>query len=133
MRRTFLGTERRELPKAKRIDQNMDFVLTGFRQDANIRRFAFQRVATDHSRTEFTVSADMTLLVKHKIPLQELPLLCRALLEDQNESGPAKAVIFSETDMLVYVQRRTTAKDEADRKRAQHRSPFVKRPPRPTP
>src|ERR1700693_2175125 len=127
MRRTFLGTERREWPKAKRIDTNMEFVLTGFRQVANIRRFAFQRVATDHSRTEFTVSADMALLVKHKIPLQELPLLCRALLEDQQQTGPAKAVTFTETDMLVYVNRRSAAKDEADRKRAQHRSPFVKR------
>ena len=84
----------------------------------------------DHLWIEFTVSADMGLLVKHKIPLQELPLLCRALLEDQNGAGPAKAVIFTETDMLVYVQRRTTAKDEADKKRAQHRSPFVKRPTR---
>jgi hypothetical protein len=111
----------------------MEFVLTGFRQDANIRRFAFQRVATDHSRTEFSVSADMTLLVKHKIPLQELPLLCRALLEDQNDTGPAQAVTFTETAMLGYVQRRSLAKEEADRKRAQHRSPFVKRPPRPTP
>jgi len=74
----------------------MDFVLTGFRQEANIRRFAFQRVAGDHSRTEFTVSADMSLLVKHKIPLQELPLLCRALLEDQQQTGPAKAVTFTE-------------------------------------
>ena len=109
----------------------MEFVLTGFRQDANIRRFAFQRVATDHSRTEFTVSADMTLLVKYKIPLQELPLLCRALLEDQNDTGPAKSVTFTETDMQGYALRRTTAKDEADKKRAQHRSPFVKRPPRP--
>src|SRR3954469_21550229 len=117
MRLTFRGMERRELVKVKQISLVMDFVLTGFRQDANIRRFAFQRVATDHSRTEFTVSADMALLVKHKIPLQEIPLLCRALLEDQNGSGPAKAVTFSETDMLVYVQRRTTAKDEADRKR----------------
>ena len=107
----------------------MDFVLTGFRQEANVRRFAFQRVADDHSRTEFTVSADMLLLAKHKIPLQELPLLCRALLEDQQQTGPAKAVVFTETDMLVYVNRRSAAKDEADRKRAQHRSPFVKRKP----
>ncbi len=105
----------------------MEFVLTGFRQEANVRRFAFQRVAGDHSRTEFTVSADMGLLVKHKIPLQELPLLCRALLEDQQQTGPGKAVNFTETDMLVYVNRRSAAKDEADRKRAQHRSPFVKR------
>jgi len=111
----------------KQLSLVMEFVLTGFRQDANVRRFAFQRVAGDHSRTEFTVSADMSLLVKHKIPLQELPLLCRALLEDQQQSGPAKAVTFTETDMLVYVNRRSAAKDEADRKRAQHRSPFVKK------
>ena len=76
----------------KQISLLMEFVLTGFRQDANVRRFAFQRVAGDHSRTEFTVSADMSLLVKHKIPLQELPLLCRALLEDQQQAGPGKAV-----------------------------------------
>ena len=44
----------------KQISLVMEFVLTGFRQDANVRRFAFQRVAGDHSRTEFTVSADMS-------------------------------------------------------------------------
>ena len=66
---------RRGLAKVNQISPSMDFVLTGFRQDANVRHFAFQRVAGDHSRTEFTVSADMSLLVKHKIPLQELPLL----------------------------------------------------------
>ena len=111
----------------KQLSLDMEFVLTGFRQESNVRRFAFQRVAGDHSRTEFTVSADMSLLVKHKIPLQELPLLCRALLEDQQQAGPGKAVTFTETDMLVYVNRRSAAKDEADRKRAQHRSPFVKK------
>ena len=106
----------------------MDFVLTGFSQTANIRRFAFERISTDHTRTEFSVSADMTLLTKHKIPLQELPLLCRTLLQEQSESGPSKAVVFTEGEMLGYAQRRVAAKEEADRKRAQHRSPFVKRP-----
>jgi hypothetical protein len=105
----------------------MEFVLTGFRQTDNIRRFAFERISTDHSRTEFSVSADMTLLTKHKIPLQELPLLCRTLLEEHSGTGPSKAVVFTEGEMLGYAKRRVAAKEEADRKRAQQRTPFVKR------
>jgi hypothetical protein len=106
----------------------MEFVLAGFHQDANIRRYAFERIANDHTRTRFTVSADVTLLVKYRIPLQELPLLCRRLLEDGNESGPSMAVVFTESDMLGYVERRRAAKSEADRKREQQRFPHLKRP-----
>ena len=111
----------------------MQFILVGFNQETDFRTFAFQGIAADRTRTEFTVRADLALTRKYGIRVQELPLLCRALLEDRNDTGPAKAVIFTENEMLGYVQRRSAAKDEADRKRAQHRSPFVKRPPRPAP
>ena len=60
----------------------MEFVLIGFRQEKNIRRYAFDAVSSSHVRTHVTVGADLSLARAYRIPLQELPLLCRRLLED---------------------------------------------------
>jgi hypothetical protein len=39
------------------------------------RRFAFQSIRDDHSRSTVVVSVDLTLARKYAIQLQELPLL----------------------------------------------------------
>ncbi len=59
----------------------MPFILTGFRQDMGFRVFAFERRETTRSRMEFTVKADLGLIRRYDIRMQELPLLCRSLLE----------------------------------------------------
>jgi hypothetical protein len=102
----------------------MEFTLTGFRQDLNVRRYVFQGVASDRSKTVFTVGADITLASKHSIPLQELPLLCRQLLESLEGIDDTR-LTFTEEHMLGYVMRRTASKEAADSKRKVH-----KRPPR---
>ena len=102
----------------------MEFVLRGFKQDASIRRYSFQGIAGDRTRTEFTICADLVLARKYKIPLQELPLLCRNVLEGQLDGGQDHALTFTEQDMVVYATRRAAEVLEAEqKKRAHHRPP----------
>lgn len=101
----------------------MEFVLTGFRQERNVRQFTFQAVGEDRSRRQITVGADLTLIRKHKIPLQELPLLCRRLLEGSTESLKGNELMYTEKEMLVYASDRAAAEFTAEQKRRAHRVP----------
>ena len=101
-----------------------EFVFTGFRQDSEIRSYTFQIIFADRSRGKVTVGADVSLIRKHRIPLQELPLLCRRLLENRAGTKAAiKDLTFTEKDMLVYVSERTAAEHVAELKRRAHRTP----------
>ena len=51
----------------------MVFALTGFTDESSLRRFTFELVGSGPPRTTMVVVADMALVRKHKIPLQELP------------------------------------------------------------
>ena len=63
----------------------MQFNLIGFSQDAGFRVFAFEGTAAGRVRTEYTVRADLALIRKYGIRVQELPLLCRRFLERAGE------------------------------------------------
>ena len=81
----------------------MQFILTGFHQDVAFRTFAFEGIAADRkTRTEFTVRVELALMRKYSIRVQELPLLCRLLLERSDDSGQEHTLIFSEEDMRVH-------------------------------
>jgi len=99
----------------------MEFVLTGFRQDNNVRRYTFQGISDDRKRSEFTVGVDLALIRKHRIPMQELPLLCRGLLQVQPLEEAAGPLMFTEKDMLGYANDRAAAQEVADQKRRAHR------------
>ena len=99
----------------------MDFVFTGFKQVQNLRQFAFEGIADDHTRTAFVVDADLMLIRKYQITMQDLPLLCLRLLEAHPE-GP-HAITFTEEDMRSYATNRTAAKDLAASKRKPMRRP----------
>jgi hypothetical protein len=101
----------------------MEFVLTGFRQDNNVRRYTFQGIADDRKRSEFTVGVDLALVRKHRIPMQELPLLCRGLLEGRSEGEPSSAFMFTEKEMLGYATRRAAEQELAEQKRRGHHRP----------
>jgi hypothetical protein len=103
----------------------MDFILTGFHQDANVRQFSFQGIATDRTRTEFTVGADLGLIRKYQIPVQELPLLCRRLLEEHMISDPQTTVVFTEEDMRNFAKNRADAKEQASQRKKLPRRPPV--------
>jgi hypothetical protein len=125
----------------------MEFVLIGFRQEKNIRRYAFDAVSSSHVRTHVTVGADLSLARAYRIPLQELPLLCRRLLEDLTEAqtavpakvGTAKSqapknsglasekLMYTEKEMLGYARDRAVAETLAEQKRRAHRVPITRR------
>lgn len=79
------------------------FVLTGFSHDLGFRVFEFNCVDETRARTRYTVRADMTLVRKCGIHIQELPLLCRRLLEASEV--PAPSLTVSEAEMIACAER----------------------------
>jgi hypothetical protein len=79
----------------------MDFMLAGFKEGNGVRRYHFDWVATDRSRRAVIVSADLTLARKHEIRIQELPLLCRRLLDTIQEPELSAAVALTEDHMIA--------------------------------
>jgi hypothetical protein len=102
--------------------QLCQFVLTGFSQDHGSRRFAFDKIGADHSRTPFTVHADLDLIRIYGIHVQDLPLLCRALLERSVDSDSVRQFRFTEDDMRVH---QTNVLASAGQKRKASRPPPV--------
>ena len=101
----------------------MQFILSGFRQEMGCRVYVFERVQADRIRTAFTVRADLSLIRTYAIPMQELPLLCRSLLERRAGDGNSRALIFTEEEMSVYASDRTAARLAAAQKRKPPRKP----------
>lgn len=99
----------------------MEFIFTGFRQSNNFRHFAFEGVAEDRTRTQFVVGADLMLIRKYQITMQELPLICLRLLEGSPD-GP-KTTIFTEENMQAYAANRTLAREILAAKRKPVRRP----------
>jgi hypothetical protein len=103
----------------------MQFILTGFTQDLAFRVFAFERLGSDRVRTKMTVKADLALTRRYGIQMQELPLLCRNLLERSDSGAGAHTLTFSEDDMCLHAKDRASAKEAA----AQRRKSSPRRPP----
>jgi hypothetical protein len=102
----------------------MQFMLTGFTQDMAFRVFAFERMGSDRVRTKIVVRADLALIRRYGIQMQELPLLCRNLLERNENGTETHTLTFSENDMCLHAKDRATAKEAAASRR---------KPPRRTP
>ena len=79
----------------------MQFVFRGFIAAGECRDFAFECVAADRTRTAVIVRADLVLARRYGIRVQELPLLCRRLLE-RDEGGVKSRVTFTEEEMCRH-------------------------------
>jgi hypothetical protein len=102
----------------------MEFVLAGFKQFDDIRQYYFDAVGEDRSRQQVTIGADLSLIRKYGIPLQELPLLCRLLLERR---AKIETTMFTESDMVQYVNERAARANASMEKRRAHRGPVSSR------
>jgi hypothetical protein len=119
----------------------MQYTLIGFGQDAGFRVFTFEGLGEDRTRTRFTVKADLALIRGYEIRVQELPLLCRGLLERRdllaaNVTEEDRTLIYSEDEMRQHASNCTAAKDEVQRKKSMRRvalnpAPTSPRPPQP--
>jgi hypothetical protein len=87
----------------------VQFSLIGFHQDTGFRVFTFEGTAADHTRTAYTVRADLALTRKHGIRIQELPLLCRGLLERAGEGEQKYTATFTEEEMALHAAARNLA------------------------
>ena len=92
------------------------FVFTGFRQDLGFRVFEFDCEGKAQTRTHHAVRADLTLVRKYGLHIQELPLLCRRLL-DASEA-PGTSLTLPEADMMACAEKETV------RARAKARKPW---------
>lgn len=102
----------------------MQFILTGFTQDLAFRVFAFERLGSDRVRTKMTVKADLAMTRRYGIQMQELPLLCRNLLERSDSGAETHTLIFSEDDMCMHAKGRASAKEAAlQRRKTPRRAP----------
>lgn len=95
----------------------MQFLLTGFSDDVGVRVYAFQGIARDKTKSAFSVRADIALIRKYGIRVQELPLLCRGILELRNEGEPSRTVVFTEEDMRQHSVTAAAEREAAQRKK----------------
>jgi len=95
----------------------MQFILVGFSQGNGFRIFSFEGIAADRTRTGFTVQADLGLIGRYGIRLQDLPLLCRELLDRRDESEEKHTLTFTEEEMRLHADSRAAAREAAAAKR----------------
>ena len=107
----------------KEMPSGPDFTLIGFSQEGSIRHFAFQCRNDDRGQSDFTVDADTNLTRRYGISLQELPLLCRRLLEETLPVTPGSALIFAEDRMQRHANQRQASERNAEEKKRPPRKP----------
>ena len=100
------------------------YILTGFTQEMGFRVFAYEGTGADKKiRIRFTVRADLALIRKYGIRIQELPLMCLEILERREACDEAaeialeRALTFTEDQMSRHSQESIAARDAAALKR----------------
>jgi hypothetical protein len=100
----------------------VEYIFSGFRQDANVRQFVFHTIVSK-TKIEFTVGADLVLIQRYQIALQELPLLCRKVLENHPDREHERTFMFTEDDMRQYAKGRAAARELALQQKKRFRPP----------
>lgn len=100
----------------------IQFVFKGFSQAAGIRVFAFESIGADAIRTTFTVKTDLALTRTYGIRLQELPLLCRAVLERSCAGIEKRNFAYTAEDMGRYADWAVELKEAAHKKKQARRA-----------
>jgi hypothetical protein len=99
-------TERTEPILAPGLPAGTYLQYAGFSQAGGVREYRFRRIARGEEPREFIVSAELPLLAKHHVALQEGPALClHVLLCHWAASGapvPAPRTL-TESDLLAHV------------------------------
>ena len=97
----------------------MEFVLVGFIHSGSRRRFTFESNGADHRRTPVVVVADLTLARAYAIQVQDLPLVCRELLEHSEPCAVAAGVVtLTEAHMAALRTARSLATEEKKPRRS---------------
>jgi hypothetical protein len=110
-----ISTERNRNENAK-----PQFLLTGFSQSAGIRIYAFEG-RVDAQPIYYTVAVDLALIPGYGIRIQDLPLLCRELLQQQWDRGEVSAFVFTEQNMRSHAEELALRRGEAEHRKKQPR------------
>jgi hypothetical protein len=102
---------------------NLRNTLVGFTHENGFRVFSFDRLGDDRVRTRCTVRADLALIRAYGIQIQELPLLCRGLLDRCEEGREIQSLTFTEGDMRDCATERAAVRETAAKKRKSWRRP----------
>lgn len=109
----------------------MQFLYLGFSQQKNIRSYRFQsiirpkRPSRIETKLEFLLTADMALLARYHVPVQDGPTLCLKIL--------AAASSTADADVIQFSMRAITAEDVsafASAREALKTAKLVRRKPR---
>jgi hypothetical protein len=101
----------------------MEVVFLGFKQSDSKREFKFESIGADRSRTPVVVVADLSLARRYQIQIQNLPLLCRELLDrSDGEAVAAGTITLNETHMAALNESARVASEE---KRSRRSRPAV--------
>ncbi len=104
------------VPDRKKAEgAKLHFLITGFTQTAGVRTYAFES-RTKAEQVNYTVEVNLALISRYGIRIQDLPLLCRELLQ-QAKSGEAGALVLTEQRMCSHAEKLALAREEARRRK----------------
>lgn len=101
----------------------MQFIMTGFTQEDGFRVFAFERIGEDRVWTKYTVRANLALTRRYSIAMQDLPLMCRSLLERGELVEDHNAIVFTEAEMILHAEQRAAVRQAAALRKKPPRRP----------
>jgi hypothetical protein len=116
------STERKRDEAAK-----LQFILTGFAQTAGIRIYTFEGMV-DGVRILRKVEVDLALIPGYGIRIQDLPLLCRELLQRRVEPDAISLCVFTEQEMRIHADKIAMAREEAGQRKKPPRHPVSPNP-----
>jgi hypothetical protein len=102
-------------------DAKLQFVLTGFTQTAGIRMYAFEG-RVEARRIDYTVEVDLALIPGYGIRIQDLPLLCRELLQQRALPDEINAFVLTEQRMRSHAEQLSLARQNAAHSKKQRRN-----------
>jgi hypothetical protein len=107
------------LIEARKVDAvRTQYVLTGFTQAAGIRTYAFES-RVDARWIACTVAVDLALIPGYGIRIQDLPLLCRELLQHQAKPEEIGPFFFTEQEMRSHAEKLAIVKEKSEHRKKQ--------------
>jgi hypothetical protein len=102
----------------KKPDSGADLRYAGFTQAQNVRSYHFGTFAIGRPVEQFVVTVDLTLMLKHRISVQEAPGLClRKLAADLKDVPDRERHELADDDLRAVASSRAAA---AEKKRPKH-------------
>ena len=83
-------------------DPKVQFIFTGFKQDEGVRVFLYEDTGREHVGFRYAVRVDLGLARRYGIQTQELPLMCRGMLERREREELRDVVSFTEEEMSLH-------------------------------